>query len=181
MLSEALRAVRGPLDQLIANLGGEHGEEWLAELKKFLRKEPCWLRKQPTWQSLLTACKQARVHSDFTEAHFPLEPMPADEDEWEVHQHRFSEVVIGEDAFRQLENLGYRHCGVRRAMQFVAKCPNLQWDHPLVVTTRWHRSIGNDWCVPVLRRGAGYCLDLNWLGGTFGREYWWLVLRKRQS
>ncbi len=43
MLSRALREfTTGPLNQLIVNLGGQYGDQWEAELKKFLRKEPCW-------------------------------------------------------------------------------------------------------------------------------------------
>jgi hypothetical protein len=42
MLSEALREIRGLLNQLLTNLEGEQGSEWLAEFKKFLRKENCW-------------------------------------------------------------------------------------------------------------------------------------------
>ncbi len=43
MLSKALREfTTGPLNQLIVNLGGQNGSRWEEELKKFLRKEPCW-------------------------------------------------------------------------------------------------------------------------------------------
>ncbi len=44
MLSKALREfTTGPLNQLIVNLGGQDGNQWEEELKKFLRKEPCWI------------------------------------------------------------------------------------------------------------------------------------------
>lgn len=43
MLSKALREfITGPLNQLIVNLGGRDSSLWAEELKKFLRKEPCW-------------------------------------------------------------------------------------------------------------------------------------------
>lgn len=43
MLSKALREfTTGPLNQLIVNLGGQDSNQWEEELKKFLRKEPCW-------------------------------------------------------------------------------------------------------------------------------------------
>jgi hypothetical protein len=43
ILSKALREfTTGPLNQLIVNLGGQDGEQWEQELKKFLRKESCW-------------------------------------------------------------------------------------------------------------------------------------------
>ena len=47
MLSKALREfTTGPLNQLIVNLGGQEGDQWEEELKKFLRKEPCWTNGQ---------------------------------------------------------------------------------------------------------------------------------------
>jgi hypothetical protein len=47
MLSKALREfTTGPLNQLIVNLGGQEGYQWEEELKKFLRKEPCWSNGQ---------------------------------------------------------------------------------------------------------------------------------------
>lgn len=53
MLSRALRKfTNGPLNQLIVNLGGEHGEEWETEFKKFLRKEICWNNQKSTSQLL---------------------------------------------------------------------------------------------------------------------------------
>ena len=43
MLSKALREfLSGPINQLIVNLGGDDGEIWEKEFKKFLRKEKCW-------------------------------------------------------------------------------------------------------------------------------------------
>ena len=44
MLRRALWVVLRPLIQLITNLiNPEIGEEWLRELNKFVRKEPCWI------------------------------------------------------------------------------------------------------------------------------------------
>ena len=46
MLRKALWVFLKPLIQLITNLlNPEVGEEWLTELKKFLRKETCWIAK----------------------------------------------------------------------------------------------------------------------------------------
>jgi hypothetical protein len=48
MLGVALRDVRGPLADLNEKLAGESGDDWLTELNKFLRKEPCWTQKERT-------------------------------------------------------------------------------------------------------------------------------------
>lgn len=42
MLGNALREYTGLRHQLDQNLLGEKGEEWQGQLKRFLRKEPCW-------------------------------------------------------------------------------------------------------------------------------------------
>ena len=43
ILSQALEGFLGLLRQLMTNLLGPNGSEWGEELKKFLRKEPCWV------------------------------------------------------------------------------------------------------------------------------------------
>lgn len=43
MLRSALRAYYGLREQLDTNLLGPNGHLWATELKKFLRKEPCWI------------------------------------------------------------------------------------------------------------------------------------------
>ncbi len=42
MLRRALREYNGLRHQLDKHLLGEDGDAWVAQLKKFLRKEPCW-------------------------------------------------------------------------------------------------------------------------------------------
>jgi hypothetical protein len=131
-----------------------------------------------TFQSLLAACQQDGVHPDFIEEHFPLEPVAPDEDEWEVYEHRFEETMNGEEAFRRLEGLGYRFCGVRRAMEFIA---DLRLNHPLIVTVRWQDPCDHYWYVPVFDQGGvERVLDLRFLANGFEPHYCrWLVLRKR--
>lgn len=48
MLRSALRKFRGLLHQLEVNILGDEGDTWEAELKKFLRKEPCWVKATKT-------------------------------------------------------------------------------------------------------------------------------------
>ena len=44
MLSKALRDfMSGPLNQLLVNMSGRDPDVWERELKKFNRKEPCWV------------------------------------------------------------------------------------------------------------------------------------------
>ncbi len=54
MLGEALRTVCGPLGDLNQKLSGPNGEEWLAALKRFLRKENPWdgAVAFPAWKTI---------------------------------------------------------------------------------------------------------------------------------
>lgn len=47
MLSDALKQNARLRHQLDKNLIGVNGPEWVAELKKFLRKEVCWAKNKP--------------------------------------------------------------------------------------------------------------------------------------
>lgn len=66
MLKAVLLRVKRPLDQFTANLCGDRGEEWLAEFKKFLRKEATWVKtdETPTLELLGT------IHMPATERKF---------------------------------------------------------------------------------------------------------------
>jgi len=44
VLNQVLEVFSGLLRQLMINLLGPNGSEWGKELKKFLRKEPCWVK-----------------------------------------------------------------------------------------------------------------------------------------
>ena len=104
-----------------------------------------------SFTDLLVACKQSWFNSDFNENNFPLESISSDELDWEVHEYRFDRTVNGLDAFKKLKKLGYRLCGPRRAMEYIAKNPDIQLNHPLITTVHWEFSKGF-WCAPVFNR-----------------------------
>src|SRR3989344_3038354 len=52
--------VLGILCDLLEKLGGPNGSHWANELKKFLRKEPCWLNEQAQQAQAVTASKPSR-------------------------------------------------------------------------------------------------------------------------
>ena len=135
-----------------------------------------------TFSDLLADCRQSRVNPHFNEENFPLEPVAPDEADWEVYEHHFEETVTGEEAFRRLEEMGYRLCGPRRAMEFIAAHPDLQLDRSVIVTARWLDSDGG-WCAPIFYRHDGRRgLNLDCLGDDdFGSGCGWLVLHKRAA
>lgn len=67
MLRRALRGFLGLLKQLYVNLLGDEGEVWGNELKKFLRKEPCWVGALTNLSGLFKDCKGLRVFDTFRE------------------------------------------------------------------------------------------------------------------
>ncbi|MFA5413122.1 MAG: hypothetical protein WC348_01080 [Patescibacteria group bacterium] len=131
------------------------------------------------FRRLLDMCKQDWVNPDFNEANCPLEPVAPDEHYWEVYEHHFDRMMTGEEAFAELEKLGYRLLGgLRRAMEFIAAHPDIQLDHPLIITARWQIQDGV-WYAPVARRHGGERdLGLNCLDRDFSPNFGWLVLRK---
>lgn len=142
--------------------------------------------RRAIFQSLLAACRQDLVEPEFTEKHYPLEPVAPDEDKWEVVEHKFDGKMKGEDAFTELRAMGYRLCGPRRAMEFIAAHPDLQLDHPLMVTARW-QDPKDGWCAPVFSRAreVGRYLYVERLDRDFGDDFRpgfsWLVLKKRAA
>jgi len=136
------------------------------------------------WQTLLAACRQVWVDPDFNEENFPLEPVAPDEDEWEVHERHFEKKVFGEKTFRRLEEMGYRLCGPRWAMQYIAEHPDLQLNHPLIATARWWHPCGF-WCAPIFGGGHVPVFERNLvllsLARRFGPRGGWLVLRRKQK
>lgn len=139
------------------------------------------IRKR-SFAGLLYSCHQHWVNCDFTEAHFPLEPIMPDESDWQVYEHHFPQTIDGLRAIEELEKIGYKLCGPRRAMEFVANDPDRQLENPLVATARWYVS-ESDWCVPFFgnRPDDERYLNLLSSGSAFSPDCGWLVLRKKHA
>ena len=144
-------------------------------------------RMKNSFTDLLSACKQVWVNDNFNENNFPLEPAAPDESEYEVYEHHFDKTVKGMDVFKKLEDIGYRLCGPRRAMGYIANGHlNDQLAHPLIITARGQGSTDYWYAyAPVFEifdgNYGGCCLVLVSLDRDFDPFYGWLVLRKKQS
>jgi hypothetical protein len=135
------------------------------------------------FRSLLAACRQDEVSTNFNSDCFPVEPLASDEEEWVECLYGFAEDVVGLRALQDMLKLGYRPCGVRRAMKYLAQNPGLQDKNHIVVT-----SVGKDNeyenCLPVFSRDRRYakrCVLLNSVECTYGTTYRWLVLCPRAA
>lgn len=177
LVAEVRRA--GGTDEDIYRLATPDGKSTLVEVACLIAKK-AMKSAAKTFAELLAACRQGWVNPDFNEANFPLEPVAPDEDDWEVYEYHFKDVVTGEQAMKELEAMGYRLLGgSRRGLEFLAKNSDLQMDHPLVITARWQDRDG-DWCAPIANRSDdGRFLGLGYLDNDFSPDCGWLVLRKR--
>ncbi len=137
------------------------------------------------FEELLDACKLTLVGLDFTEKNFPLESIEPDEDEWSPYEHCFEKAMLGDDALKELQDLGYRFfSGSRRVMQYIASCEK---QHSLVVAIPW-TDTDNNRCIPLF---GDFSYDSSpewqliiWRLNTkfeFPQHWRWLVLRKKEK
>lgn len=141
-----------------------------------------------TFKQLLDACHQYGVAEGFTESRWSLEPIAADEADWEVVEHYLTKTGTLEEGVKRLEKLAAKGeirllTGSRRAMEYIAQHQAAQLDHPIILPLRAQDSSGV-WCLPVFRRrwdGRQRYLGLYSTVFTFRSRDGWLVLRKRQK
>lgn len=120
MLRKALLKIKGPFKQLFANLCGNDGEIWFEELKKFLRKEPCWVKKTAPAKVSPAKVRQDILGEIESTTNIPSSAKPFavkenftvnTEDDAEV---KISYVDLEEDLLEMIENplpattIGYR-------------------------------------------------------------------------
>jgi len=135
---------------------------------------------------LLSACKMKWVDENFTEKNFSLEPITADESDWEVCVHHFKYYTYYFSAIKKIKkNPNYQLCGPRRAMEYIAHRRNLR--NPLIMTTHWWNSGGECWGIPIIGRSWDYnrIINLAYISkgedADFPPEYGWLVLKRKKS
>lgn len=148
-----------------------------------------------TFQSLLEACHQGGHRKpDFTESRWPLEPVAADEADWEVVEHHIQSSGTLTEGLHWLERLAVIDSvrslgdfrlltGSRRAMEYISTHQEAQLDHPIILPLRAQDSDGL-WCFPVFSRdwyGRQRNLNLDSSDVTFRSHYSWLVLCRKQK
>jgi len=132
-----------------------------------------------TFRELLDACGQGEIDSCFNDDNFPLEPHLPGDDEWEVYEHRFPFAVhMDLGNFSSLERAGFRLCGPRRAMEFVAAHPELQLDHPIVVTA-YYCELGGLYMPVFSAKDGKRVLTFGAVGSDFSPRFGWLLLCRK--
>ena len=159
MLSRTLREfTTGPLNQLIVNLGGQDGSQWEEELKRFLRKEPCWVAT--VLQRLIATGKYDWINPGITQKNFPVpENFVLGEDPKVFH---FNRGISSEDVIKEMDKEGYSLAMIWDLLDYGAKNPEEQRKYPIVGLG----SVGEvdgDRDVPFLgRHDSERGLDLTW-------------------
>ena len=205
MLSKALREFfSGPLNQLIVNLGGESGEEWEAELKKFLRKETCWPGAEITQaviddpdntkppvnltypipidygmgiEELVRLGGYNWSNNDITSKHFPTKR--TGKAEVSVELIHFNRAISSEEAIREMDKMGYRPAEACELLAFGAKYPDVQREFPIfALGSVWRVLDGVRSVVCLLRGGDLRDANLYWFVNSWFDDCRFAAVRK---
>ena len=190
ILSRALREfTTGPLNQLIVNLGGHDGDQWEQQLKRFLRKEPCWIfTNNIELEEHIKAVEESiMIKIDRTEpfnlAQFMVQGSSIEEQderalvitEVDLSKIRLETTlkpgetpVIGEERLKRLKKAGH--------IRLDAKVFQTLWENQSLIPEKWkEKTNGNTTYIffdgTVLRHPSGrrYALCLDW---GVGEWYW---------
>ena len=151
-----------------------------------IRERMGWSKREniPPFAELLAACNQdGGVSKFFTEENFPLEECEKNEEyETEVRVFRSFKPLSDLGSFNLLQMAGFRACGPRRAMEYIAEHQDIQLSAPIIVTTSWMDPESGKTQVPVFcAESEKRCLQVvNF--ELAHREYrHWLVLFRKTS
>lgn len=195
ILSRALREfTTGPLNQLIVNLGGHDGDQWEQQLKRFLRKEPCWIfTNNIELEEHIKAVEESiMIKIDRTEpfnlAQFMVQGSSIEEQderalvitEVDLSKIRLETTlkpgetpVIGEERLKRLKKAGH--------IRLDAKVFQTLWENQSLIPEKWkEKTNGNTTYIffdgTVLRDPYGdrFALCLYWYDGRWYWYYRWL-------
>lgn len=182
-----LREIHGPYMQLLTNLQGENGHEWLNALKRFNRKENPWLQvSEPTEQFLtvhpdltfgerIARGNYSRHDSDLTEVRFPVTGEQMGEWEWKLFH--FNRRSSSKMILRKMQEEGYEPGCIGHILTFGEKCPK---EYPIIALGSVSAVIDRGRMVPKLDYGHSghYSLSLNWSDDNWDSGYCFLGVRR---
>ena len=177
IVNEEAKKVSGVLQDLLVKLNAEDGLTWLDELKKFLRRETCWV--MTVLQCLIKAGKYDYVNPNITEKNFPVpENYVLGSDPKIFH---FSRNVSSEDVVKEMDKEGYEPAMIWDLLDFGAKNPEEQRKFPIVGLGSVGE-VGGHRYVPYLDGdNSERDLDLCWWGHGWDAFYRFLGVRKKVS
>jgi len=180
---------------LVEKLSGEAGQEWLAELKKFLRKENCWtgvientaqqaknifhlmVGGNRTTEEMVKAGKYDWSNGGITSKNFPMRPRPAGKRIIELIE--LDHGPTSEEVLAEAERLGLERPVYEDALFFGEQFPEKQRERPIVFLHEPWQGPGGRLDVLVLRSDSvGRDLRLAWFDGGWSRHYVFAFVRK---
>jgi hypothetical protein len=199
MVDEEAQSAIGVLKDLFAKLNGKDGGVWWEALKKFLRKEPCWVTNTVqavvgtivayvvdctlSLEEMIKAGNYDWVNSDITAKRFPIKSTGADE--WEFKMFHFDRSISSEDAVAGIKADDvanpWQPAGIEHLLTYGKNNPEEQRKYPII-------GLGSV-CVVVGRRLVPYlfrfvserCLGLDWWGGDWDAYCRFLAVRKKSQ
>jgi hypothetical protein len=174
---EETKQVLGVIRDLLEKLNGQNGVSWFEELKKFLKKETCWV--MTVLQRLIAAGKYDYVNPNINDSNFPVPENFALGSDPKIHH--FNRGISSEDVIRQINKDGYRPAMIWDLLDYGAKNPDEQRKYPIVALGSVGRVDGRR-VVPCLGGDdseRGLCLGY-WVGGWVA-GYSFLAVRKEVS
>ncbi len=196
MVNEDVRSSVGVLKDLFTKLNGKDGNTWWEMLKKFLRKEPCWIISTihavvgaivtyvvdcaVSLEEMIKAGNYDWVDSDITAKRFPVKSTGADE--WEFKMFHFDRSISSEDAVASISADDvvnpWQPAGIEHLLTYGKHNPEEQLKYPIVALGSVGKVYGRRY-VPYLN-GSGSERDLSlgwWVNDWFAR-YRFLGVRK---
>ncbi len=192
MLRKALWIFIRPLIQLIQNLlSPEKGEEWLKEFNRFLRKEPCWVSKTPSFiektfasqtvdydRSVEDSVKAGEYDcrdGDITDENFPSEKSGKSEVNFATFY--FDNSISSEDAIELMKLGNYRPATMKEELAFGEKNPDEQRQHPVVALGSVVDLSGDRHVGVLYRDGSGRGANLVYYGHEWNSRCRFLAVR----
>ena len=196
IVNEEAQSVIGVLKDLFAKLNGKDGNTWWEMLKKFLRKEPCWVSNAVeavvgatavyvvdcalSLDRMIKAGKYDWVNSDITEERFPVNSIA--DAEWEFKMFHFDRSISSPDAVTGITTDDatnpWQPAGIEHLLTYGKNNPDEQRKHPIVALGSVGK-VGGNRSVPCLSRDdSRRDLSLNAWGGDWDARCRFLAVRK---
>ena len=199
MVNAEAQSATGVLKDLFAKLNGKDGNTWWDMLKKFLRKEPCWVTNivqvvvgaivtyvvdcALSLEEMIRDCSFDWVNGDITAKRFPIKGTGADE--WEFKMFHFDHSISSEDAVAGINADDmvnpWQPAGIEHLLTYGKHNPKEQLQYPIIALGSVGE-VGGDRFVPCLGEDdSERRLNLDWWDGDWYADCRFLGVRKKVS
>ena len=199
IVKDDARSVLKVLKDLLIKLSGEDWEVWFVEIKKFLRKEPCWTKAQvrqvarpkfahsfiltvdygQSLEQMIAAGRYDSKDDYITAERFPIEGNGTVEFEAVIVE--FDNDTSSEDAKKQIEEAGYEVGKIEHVLSFEAIYPEEQPKFPIIGLGTIGDIDGYRYVPYISGEASNRCLNLSRWIISWGPGCPFLAVRKKVS